>query len=181
MREELKTERLLLRPPRLTDAGALAKKLNDRDILRMTGTLPFPYFSLCADYWIYKSRAERRHGTAYHYIIEQKEELVGSCGLFPGKKDWELGYWMAKNHWQKGFTSEAVQALLKEAFDTPGCNRITASVFDDNPASINLLMRLGFTRTQKNDTLYSLARGSTAPGHDYALASHQFAQRSREI
>ena len=39
----LETQRLRLRRPRMTDAPRVAKLLNDRELARMTNSIPHPY------------------------------------------------------------------------------------------------------------------------------------------
>lgn len=57
----------------------------------------------------------------------------------------ELGYWVGREHWGKGYTTEAVTAFVKWAFQTwPDLNRIEASMFEGNVASERVLVKAGF-------------------------------------
>ena len=174
MRTQLKTRRLVLRPPELADAADIARLINDRDIARMTGSIPSPYFDLCAKYWIFKARAERRALSCFNYVIEDvRANVLGVTGVFLNSENgFELGYWLGKPYWGQGFISEANLALLSETFASLGVEKIFASCFDDNPGSLRVLKKLGFTPVGKTDTLYSIARGGCAPGTDFEL-THQ--------
>ena len=70
--------------------------------------------------------------------------LVGACGL--GRRPSgavEMGYWIAREHWNRGFATEAGLALLAIA-EALGLVRLEASYFIDNPASGRVLEKLGF-------------------------------------
>jgi RimJ/RimL family protein N-acetyltransferase len=65
----------------------------------------------------------------------------------------ELAYLFTKNHWGKGFGSEAVTAVVKEyapatvaegyTLDGKALEKITATARPDNPASVKILAKLG--------------------------------------
>ena len=69
-----------------------------------------------------------------------------------------MGYWIAREHWGRGFATEAATALLAIA-DTLGIERLEASYFSDNPASGRVLEKLGFKPTGLRAPRYSCARG----------------------
>ena len=45
----IETDRLVLRPPALADAGRVAELVNDIDIARMTTSVPHPYYASDAE------------------------------------------------------------------------------------------------------------------------------------
>jgi RimJ/RimL family protein N-acetyltransferase len=104
---------------------------------------------------------ERTHGAPRN---------VGSCGL--GRRPSgavELGYWIARAHWGKGFATEAGRALIEiaRALKLP---RLEASHFLDNPASGRVLEKLGFVPTGLSVERYSCARGGEAMSRLYRLS-----------
>ncbi len=170
MRDILKTERLILRPPNHADARAIAKNINDKDILRMTASLPMPYFNLCADFWISQALANRRRGISYAYVLENaNNELIGVVELFSNQdNEWEIGYWLAKRFWGQGLMSEAVKAILKENMNCLQADKIRADTFADNPASARLLAKMGFEVKNKSSA-YSLARRSSYKNIEHSV------------
>ena len=56
----------------------------------------------------------------------------------------ELGYWIGRRHWGKGYGKEAVRLMLHFAFATLRLNRVCARVVVGNERSIGLLGALGF-------------------------------------
>ena len=80
-----------------------------------------------------------------------------------------MGYWVARQHWGKGFATEASRALIEiaKALKLP---RIEASHFQDNPASGRVLEKLGFVATGMSAARYSCARGGEAMARIYRLS-----------
>jgi RimJ/RimL family protein N-acetyltransferase len=89
--------------------------------------------------------------------------LVGSCGL--GRRPSgavELGYWIARPFWGRGYATEAATALIDIA-RTLGFTRLEGSHFLDNPASGRVLEKLGFEPLGITAPRMSCARGTEAP------------------
>ena len=152
-------ERLLLRPGWAEDAPALAQAIADEAIVRNLATAPWPYALRDAEAFL----AAPRDPVLPSFLIFERTAanpvLVGSCGL--GRRPSgavELGYWIAREHWGRGFATEAGTALLAiaEALALP---RLEASFFIDNPASGRVLEKLGFLPTGLAAPRYSCARG----------------------
>ncbi len=100
------------------------------------------------------------------YSLESGE-LIGCCGLRPykdGKKVYELGFHLRKEHWHKGYATEAAAAIISYAFDTLGATELKAGHNPNNIASGRVLSKLGFRYecdefyepTGLNHPLYSL-------------------------
>jgi RimJ/RimL family protein N-acetyltransferase len=58
----------------------------------------------------------------------------------------ELGYWLGEPYWGRGVTTAAVAHFVPWAMRTVPLERIFASVFASNPASMRVLEKCGFTR-----------------------------------
>ncbi len=176
MRDRIETDRLKLRPPQPDDAAVMALRINDPDILRMTGTLPYPYFRLSADFWITRAQSNRKCGTSYAYAIEENDSgMIGVIDLFKNSEDnWEIGYWLAKPWWGKGLISEAAIAIITEAFLVYNIDFIHAGHFADNPASCRVLQKLGFVRHGEPIKFFSVARGASFDSLEYRLYREAF-------
>lgn len=55
----------------------------------------------------------------------------------------ELGYWIGVPYWGRGYATEAAREMLRYAFADLRLHRILASHFKHNPASGNVLRKLG--------------------------------------
>src|SRR4029078_1332119 len=58
----------------------------------------------------------------------------------------ELGYGLGRAHWGQGLMNEALNSLVKHAFDVVQLRRLEADVDPRNAGSIRTLERLGFQR-----------------------------------
>ena len=157
-----RTEHLLLRPGWAEDAPALAAAIADESIVRNLATAPWPYALRDAEAFLAAPRDPVLPSFLIHERTGGAPVLVGACGL--GRRPSgavELGYWIAREHWNRGFATEAGLALLAiaEALALP---RLEASYFIDNPASGRVLEKLGFLPTGIAAPRYSCARGDEA-------------------
>jgi len=172
MRKTLKTERLVLRQPVITDAKRMSMLLTDMDIVRMTCSIPFPFFPLAAEFWVMQNAASWRLGTNYGYAITQDGgDIMGVMDLFTNSDgDKEVGYWIGRPYWGNGYITEAAQAVIEEGFRTFDIDYIDAGYFYDNPASGRVLEKLGFERKDHGSHLYSISRGEKTAGIELRLA-----------
>lgn len=72
-------------------------------------------------------------------------ETIGFTGLgrLSDLADLELGWWLARAHWGRGFATEAAQAALRDAFDRCEVPRIISITVPENLASQGVMRRLG--------------------------------------
>ena len=164
-----RTDRLLLRPGWAEDAPALARAIADEQIVRNLATAPWPYALKDAEAFL----ASPRDPVMPSFLITERTNgaprIVGACGL--GRRPSgavEMGYWIARPYWGKGFATEASRALIDIA-RTLKLPRLEASHFIDNPASGRVLEKLGFVPTGLSASRYSCARGSEAVSKLYRL------------
>ena len=165
-----RTERLLLRPGWAEDAPELARAIADEQVVRNLATAPWPYALHDAEAFL----ASPRDPVMPTFLITERTDgaprIVGSCGL--GRRPSgavELGYWIARQHWGKGFATEAGRALIDiaKALKLP---RLEGSHFLDNPASGRVLEKLGFVPTGMIAARYSCGRGGEAMSRIYRLS-----------
>jgi RimJ/RimL family protein N-acetyltransferase len=165
-----RTERLLLRPGWAEDAPALARAIADEQVVRNLATAPWPFALEDAEAFL----AAPRDPAMPCFLITERTDgeprIVGACGL--GRRPSgavEMGYWVGKQHWGKGFATEAGRALIDiaRALNLP---RLEASHFLDNPASGRVLEKLGFVPTGMSAARYSCARGGEAMARLYRLS-----------
>ena len=156
----LRTARLDLRAPCMADAKALAALAGDFDVVRMTGSMPHPYTLADAEAWVH--HAERADpATEVLFVIELPGEgPIGVIGLDPdGLMTVEVGYWLGRPYWGRGYATEALTALLDWARASWGRRWITARHFADNPASGAVLIKAGFLYTGRTGPWPCRARG----------------------
>lgn len=157
-----RTPRLLLRPGWMEDAPALAAAIGDAAVLRNLTHVPAPYGVADANAFLARPQDSRHPNLLAFTRTKGAPRLVGGCGIHEAEDGTpELGYWIARPYWGLGFATEAARALLSMAA-AAGVREIRAAHFVDNPASGNVLRKLGFRYTGAVQPRFSLARGSAA-------------------
>lgn len=171
----LVTRRLTLRPPTKLDAEDIALGLGNWNVARMLGPVPFPYHRQDAEEWV-DSLAGRPEGLVYTI---HRERLIGVVSIEGAGPIPHLGYWLGEPWHGRGFMTEAAQALLTYAFATRDIEEIVSSVFVDNPASLRVQEKLGFTVTGIGET-WSRSRGATVSALETRLTAAGFAATHAE-
>ena len=164
-----RTERLLLRPGWAADAPALAAAIADERIVRNLATAPWPYRLRDAEAFLAQPRDPLLPSFLVFERTDGEPRLIGSCGL--GRRPSgavELGYWIARPFWGRGFATEASTALVEIA-RALRLLRLQASHFLDNPASGRVLEKLGFEPLGIIAPRLSCARGMEAQARMFAL------------
>jgi len=144
------TKRLILRPLKLSDAESIRESINDLDVTKWLLVVPHPYTKKDAKDWVKhnKEKWRKKNKEDYTFGIELKgsKNIIGGIGLHKINKvhgKAEVGYWLGKRHWKKGYGTEALDALLKFAFNKLKLRRVEAGVFKGNPSSGKLLEKFG--------------------------------------
>ncbi len=140
----LETERLMLRAPRLADAKAIACLANDRRVAENTARIPHPYGLDDAEQFI--AGVNRQQGEATFAIV-LSGEVIGMCGVEPREGSAEIGYWIGVPHWNRGYATEAVRAVIDHAFSELDYEALQSGARVSNPASRRVLEKCGFQWT----------------------------------
>lgn len=158
-----RTPRLLLRPGFPEDAPALAAAMSDKAIARNLAVVPWPYTLRDAEAFL----ASPRDPVLPSFLIFERTDsaprLIGACGM--GRRPSgavEMGYWIAREQWGRGFATEACRALVDVA-RAVGLSSLEGSHFIDNPASGRVLEKLGFKALGIVAPRLSCARGEEVP------------------
>lgn len=156
----IETRRLTLRAPAPGDEGRMAELMADYDIARMTSRVPHPYALDDAVEFITRVQANDP-ATDHNFVLDHEDEgIVGGLGLFtPPGGQLEVGYWIGKPWWGRGFASEALAGALDWARRDWKKRFVVAGHFSDNPASGAVLCKAGFLYTGEVQIKPSLARG----------------------
>lgn len=158
----VETPRLRLRPPCAADARRLAELANDFDIARMTGSMPHPYGLDDAHAFLERVGTDDPASHA-EFAIELDGDLIGMLGFHPMESACcELGYWLGRAYWGRGYATEAVDGALAWASRDWRRRYVMARHFSDNPASGEVLCKAGFLYTGEVTLTHSRARGQAA-------------------
>jgi RimJ/RimL family protein N-acetyltransferase len=151
------TERLLLRPGWIEDAPELAAAIGDQEIARYCTRVPFPYATGDAEAFLTLPQDSMR--PRFLICLRDSNRIVGGIGI-SGEAEPELGYWIARDHWGRGYATEAGRAVMALADGSLRLPRIRARRMLDNARSANVLRKLGFKSVGKTIRSESLVRGT---------------------
>lgn len=142
-RPDLATERLALRHPNDGDANAIVNIVGDWDVARRLARVPHPYGPDDAQFFIDQIVPAE---WVWAITLRGSDVLIGAVGLTPegGTETAELGYWLSPAHWGKGIATEAARAVVIFGFESLGFPYLTSGYFEDNPASGQILRKIGF-------------------------------------
>jgi len=151
----LETERLTLRPLRRSDAAEFTRLAGDWAVASMTSDIPYPFAETQAKGWLTPIRGEVR------FAIEREGQLIGGVGFYRRPAGTaELGFWLGRPWWGRGYATEAAQAVVQHGFKVHRLPALTSAHFVDNPASGRVLAKLGFVPAGRGWI------GCAARGHD---------------
>ena len=111
---EIETERLRLRPLRMSDAGRVARFAGDPGVARMILRAPTPYLECAAEGWIMTLNARAPLGADFVFAADvEGEGLVGVIGAHKrGDESFEVGYWFGRPYWGQGYATEALRGFV---------------------------------------------------------------------
>jgi RimJ/RimL family protein N-acetyltransferase len=147
MTATMETPRLILRPFTADDAEAVQGYCARWEIAHMTTRIPHPYPEGAAAAWIAGHPAQRDKGAEHIFCLclHQDARPIGAAGLhFIDTGNFELGYWLASEHWGQGLASEAAKAMVVYGFEKLDAEALNSGHFTDNPASGRVLEKAGF-------------------------------------
>lgn len=155
-----RTKRLTLRPGWPEDAAAIARAIGHEEVVTKLARVPWPYTEANAAEWLATPRASDNVSLSILAHEEATPRLIGGIGIHPAEDlgGHEVGYWLTPDAWGRGYATEAGRAILGIARFAMGLKGLRSRYFVDNPASGNVLRKLGFRPTGRANT-YSLARG----------------------
>ena len=166
----IRSERLFLRPGWPEDWQELLAGIGDEAVVKNLAKAPWPYTADHARDFAGKTQDARLP----HFFVTlpsgaEPGRIVGSVGLgLDEEGDVQLGYWIARDYWNRGYATEAARAVLRLA-RVLGHRRLVAGNFADNPASGRVLRKVGFKPTGRIEPRFSLARGERAPAVLHAV------------
>ncbi len=141
---EIHTERLLIRELRDDDWRDLQRIGGVPDVARMLFSVKAPWGDADVQAWLKMSKWQGRAGFRPAVTLLDGT-LIGTLGF--GGDPATCAYFFGRDHWGKGYATEAMTAFLADIFQRFPVDEIRASHFNDNPASGRVLSKLGFTQT----------------------------------
>jgi RimJ/RimL family protein N-acetyltransferase len=147
--EPIRTERLILRPPRLSDAEAAYERRRLPEVARYQDW-EMPYTRERAEKSIAKVEAMDRpvEGEGWSVTVvaaEAPDQILGDVYVETrwGGRSGYFGYTFHPDHWGRGYATEAAQAIVHYLFTDLGVSRVESSLHPDNVPSARVLEACG--------------------------------------
>lgn len=153
MNFEIRTERLILRPPSPEDSGKLFYLMADDDLTKFLTWEP--HNNIEQTKCVIESLIEQQNNDkGYHWCITHNLNIVGLVSLIDVKRKirtWtlnraELSYWVGTNYQGNGFATEASRAIVEFGFDKLGLHKIIVAHATENLQSEKICEKLGFSK-----------------------------------
>jgi ribosomal-protein-alanine N-acetyltransferase len=143
--ERIKTERLVLRKPRLDDTPAVfAGWAQDKEVTCFLTWRPHQtigqtkeFIQSCLSAWGYESRFPCM------ITLKENDEIVGMIDPRIEGSKVGIGYVAAHSHWGKGYVTEATRAIIDWSFQQSSIYRVYATTDVENVASRRVLEKVG--------------------------------------
>ncbi|MBU1938070.1 GNAT family N-acetyltransferase [bacterium] len=135
-----------VRSYRKSDADSLPFHANNRKVwMNLRDGFPHPYTRDDAEAFI-KIALEKRPET--HFAIAVNDHAVGGIGFSlhtdVERISAEIGYWLGETFWNRGITTEALQAVTRYAVKEHKLTRVYADPYEWNRASFRVLEKAGY-------------------------------------
>ena len=142
----LETERLLIRPWAAGDREAFTAMASDREVMHYVhGGTPFSEAEI--DEFLGRQARQFAELQVCMGAMVEKERgaVVGVAGVQPlgTTGDLEIGWWVARDMWGRGYATEAGGAAMRHVLETLGRPRVVAIIDPGNEASKRVVGRLG--------------------------------------
>jgi ribosomal-protein-alanine N-acetyltransferase len=156
MIDQLHSTRLTLRPWKDEDRAPYFELASDPVVMQYLTPL---ITREASDAWIDRHHAQlAEHGFAYWAVeLGETGQLVGAVGL--SRVTYEahftpaigVGWRLAREHWGKGYASEAAETALRYGFEELRLEEIVAVTLPANIRSQQVMRRLGMTYSPADD------------------------------
>jgi RimJ/RimL family protein N-acetyltransferase len=131
------------------DAPAVRCLAGDPAVAATALGVPHPYEEGMAEAWIATHGHRFRCGeeACSAVVLRKSGELIGAVTLrlVSAERRAELGYWIGRPWWGRGYATEAACRLVRYGFERLGLERVDAQHLSHNAASGRVMEKIGMT------------------------------------
>ena len=146
----IQTERLILRPYKMSDLNDYYEYVSQNDVGPRCGWQPYTSID--------KARERLEHETKKQYqlaiYLKSENKVIGSIEIHDIKPDRydddidpettrEIGALLHEGYWNKGIMTEAIKAVIKFCFDYLKLERVVAGFYEPNIGSGRMQQKAG--------------------------------------
>jgi len=161
---QIKTKRLVLKKPtKKINKKLIVSQIGDWEVAKWLSDVPYPYTEQKAEEWL-----NNINDDDLLFSIFRNNSLIGGVGLSLEEDNdlgfgiWDLGFWIGRDHWCKGYATEAAMGLIQYVKKEFNFKQIKACYIKGNTGSSNVLRKLGFEEIGECAE-YFLSRKKTMP------------------
>lgn len=146
------------------DLTKLWEWFNDREVRRFLQSPEEVFYFEDELEWYENLRRNKNRHKVFVILNNTSNELMGVVGIHNidtknGKA--ELGYFLWKHYWRRGYMAEAVGLALRYAFEELNLRKVYARVYEPNVGSRKVLEKNGFKLVGR------LRQNVYVPGYGY--------------
>jgi len=176
--EHIETDRLVIRPPRVTDVPLIVEAVHEslKDLKPWMVWATDTYSAEGCEENVREAIAEfvTRKELRYHFHDRQTGAFIAGSGFHA--LDWavpkmEIGYWCRSSKSGQGYVSEGVTALKNLALKQFGAVRLQLLCDAQNKKSIAVALRCGFTLEGILKNEARAVNGDLRDTHVYAVTN----------
>lgn len=173
---DIKTDRLLLRKFRIGDAEEIfATWTNDERVAKYTSWYAHEKIEDTRAYVEYM--AGKNELCDYNWVIELDNKIIGSINVCYSDDCLEvagIGYVLGYEYWGKGYTTEAVMAVIRFLFNDVNYRKIIAGCDSENAASSTVMEKVGMKREAVLREQIKRKDGTWGDDFQYGLLKKEF-------
>jgi RimJ/RimL family protein N-acetyltransferase len=143
----IETPRLRLRPLEFSDFDRIVEFLGHRSVTDFLLFFTYPIIPEQVQDWLKNIIEAKPEQCVYWGIIEKSQnKLIGvlSLTMDPFNHKTEMGYWLDKDYWGKGYMAEAAWRAIEYVFEDLKLHRIDLTHMVANTRSQSVAQKLGF-------------------------------------
>jgi ribosomal-protein-alanine N-acetyltransferase len=151
---QLFTDRLVIRDYVITDLNNHHELLSDNTVMYYLQDIKTNTLEESKENLMIVLNDQKLHDRKrYHFVIEKRTEnkFIGGIGYTvidntPYGKLVHMGYFIKQNHWNKGYTTEALKRVIEFAFSENNVYRIHTGCVKENIYSEKIMQKCGFIK-----------------------------------
>lgn len=142
---DIKTERLLIRSWEEKDRKDFEAIYGDPEVMELSGGKPH---TTQEEFDKTFSRL-LKNINCYAIVLKEEDKVIGTINYQEDFRRYKInsisiGYEMARAYWGKGYMTEALKAMIRNAFDVRGVDIIGIAHFTVNTGSRRVIEKCGF-------------------------------------
>ena len=143
----LETSDLVLRKPSLKDAGDIFRYASDPEVARYVLWEPHRSLAETRSFVRFlRSRIRAGYPSSWVVFLKKTGEVIGTIGFIwysETNRSAELGYSFSREHWNHGYATQALGAVIDASFASLPVNRLEAQHDVRNPARGRVMEKCG--------------------------------------